>query len=579
MTKKFTISLICSIFIFITSLNYSQAYDFYEFKYADHTYRLFFNSATWEEAAKIAADSCGYLVEINSKEEQNAIYSILTNGHSGLSKEYTSVPDGGGVAYLWIGATDKSEEGSWIWDGDNDGQGQVFWTGQGAAGQADGKPVDALYNNWGGTSKGSVNEPDDYADNQDAAAMALAPWPKNSGAYGDQAEWNDIDKTNRLMFLVEYAYSTTPDKASTPQGNLNVCPGTESTYTTEVLDSTTVYNWNLEPQHIGTLEANSNTLTISWAPNYQHEDAYLSVSGSNIIGMGETSDKLTISVSGVPNIPESITGETQACKDIEIEYSVQTVNNAHYYEWQADPPESATITPSYGNTALVKWNKNYMETKAKLLVASVNNCGKSKTKAHTIQLLEPPFPPYIHPSSHHDHEIKQGSVVTFVSQLQENIDSLSWFLSPEHAGYIKKEYIDNAGNTAIDVDFHDDFLGAVDISAKAHSKCGTSSLSDQISIILVTKLSNIQALQTAQTFNISPNPSYGLINISSPITATDCQISVIDEKGSLVYIRSGLDIQQQSNYTLHLNSLSPGSYILNIRTKNTRYSAKFLVVK
>jgi len=173
----------------------------YSFTIGSKHYKLVKTKKSWVDAAAWAVQDGGYLVEIGSKAEQNGIWSAIQA--SGVSFTYTSVGDGGGVAYIWIGATDKNTEGTWLWDGDNDGQGINFYTGQGSWGAGNGAAVGGAYINWGGANTGTTNEPDDYGSNQDAAGIGLEPWPA-SGMGNIAGEWNDIDKANTLYFIVEY---------------------------------------------------------------------------------------------------------------------------------------------------------------------------------------------------------------------------------------------------------------------------------------------------------------------------------------------------------------------------------------
>ena len=157
---------------------------------------------TWEDAAAWAAQDGGHLVEINSQAEQDGVWAAFQS--SGISTTYTVVNDGGGIAYIWIGATDKNIEGTWIWDGNNDGQGLNFYTGQGSWGAGNGSAVNGAFYNWGGTNTtNGNNEPDDYGSSQDAAAIGLDAWPA-AGTGNIAGEWNDIDKSNTLYFIVEY---------------------------------------------------------------------------------------------------------------------------------------------------------------------------------------------------------------------------------------------------------------------------------------------------------------------------------------------------------------------------------------
>lgn len=173
------------------------------FNYNGHSYKIIKELKNFSNAAICAVADGGYLVEIDDAAEQNAIYSAIQSAT--ISSTYHAVGDGGGTSYIWIGASDITTEGTWLWDGDNNGVGTNFWNGQGQAGIGTGSAVASAYNNWGQTNgSGSNNEPDDYNSNQDAGAIALTGWPSGGTAYGAPGQWNDIDKTNTLYYIIEY---------------------------------------------------------------------------------------------------------------------------------------------------------------------------------------------------------------------------------------------------------------------------------------------------------------------------------------------------------------------------------------
>ena len=199
-----------SLFLFAQTIAFSinlygqcaNTANIFQFSYNSKNYEIVKELKTWTDAAACAIERVGYLVQIDDQNEQDSIYDAIVNG-AGISPAYTSVSDGGGIAYIWIGATDKNTEGTWLWDGNNDNSGTNFWNGQGAAGVGGGTTVGGAYINWGG-SPGTPNEPDDYFFNQDAAGIALANWP-----YGTAGKWNDINITNSLYFIIEYNTSST----------------------------------------------------------------------------------------------------------------------------------------------------------------------------------------------------------------------------------------------------------------------------------------------------------------------------------------------------------------------------------
>ncbi|OGU60119.1 MAG: hypothetical protein A2X64_01130 [Ignavibacteria bacterium GWF2_33_9] len=190
---------------FIYTPLFSQCVDstnIYTFTHNGTIYEIVKEAKTWVDAAACAAERNGYLVEINDLNEQNAVYNAIIIGAE-ISPSYTSIANGGGIAYVWIGANDQQTEGTWLWDGNNDNTGINFWVGEGDNGSNNGSTIDGAYYNWGGTSTGSPNEPDNYGTGQDCAAIALAGWPSGTTMLGIPGEWNDIVGTSQLYFVIE----------------------------------------------------------------------------------------------------------------------------------------------------------------------------------------------------------------------------------------------------------------------------------------------------------------------------------------------------------------------------------------
>ena len=158
----------------------------YSFTFDGKNYELIKENKNWPDAAECAVDRGGALVRIDSEEENAALFAAIEDAE--VDPAETVAPDGGGGSYIWLGGTDRAEEGVWIWDVNDDDEGDQFWEGA-----VDGTPVGGLYNNWG-------DEPDDFGFLQDGAAMSINGWP-----LGDASEWNDVnDDDNELYFFVEY---------------------------------------------------------------------------------------------------------------------------------------------------------------------------------------------------------------------------------------------------------------------------------------------------------------------------------------------------------------------------------------
>ena len=167
----------------------------YSFEYNNSTYEIVKINKSWTNAASLAKQWGGKLVEINDQLEQDAIQNEFLNAD--ITNNNTRAGDGGGGAYLWIGGNDFANEGNWTWDGKNEGNGTQFWDGNGSTGTL----VPGQFANWGLVRdlNGDLVEPDDFQSGQDVLAISLDGW-----LYGIQGEWNDLSRTNNLFFIVEY---------------------------------------------------------------------------------------------------------------------------------------------------------------------------------------------------------------------------------------------------------------------------------------------------------------------------------------------------------------------------------------
>ena len=172
------------------------------------TYRLYKTAKTYQRAKDFAESQSidgysGYLSVINSSTENTRIKNWLSNSISSSELTSTSANDGGGSAYVWLGGDDRDSEGNWYWQHPTTvGFPKQFWEGD-----FSGRAVEGIYTNWG-TTDGEQNEPDDYDFSQDALALALQTWPNPALNYGFElgtaGQWNDVNESNNLYFIVEF---------------------------------------------------------------------------------------------------------------------------------------------------------------------------------------------------------------------------------------------------------------------------------------------------------------------------------------------------------------------------------------
>lgn len=195
-TVLLIVLLIATASINVVKAQCASSANVHSFTYNGTGYEIISEMKTWADAAACAVERGGYLVHIDDMAEQQAIMNEVL---SVVDTQYTTVSDGGNAAYVWIGANDILAEGNWLWDGDNMGTSDVFWVGD-----ETGVPYMGAYNNWGGSSGSTLNEPDNFMNNQNAAAMGLQKWPVGfAQTFGVPGEWNDIVVTNQLYYIVE----------------------------------------------------------------------------------------------------------------------------------------------------------------------------------------------------------------------------------------------------------------------------------------------------------------------------------------------------------------------------------------
>ncbi|MBP02651.1 MAG: hypothetical protein CMM25_07565 [Rhodospirillaceae bacterium] len=180
-----------------------------ETEYKFKRYELVLSNVSWDQARAAAQTAGGDLIVISSAGENSHIANWLQTQLSFIRSTTSGVSNGGGAIYVWLGASDTEQEGTWKWV-----NGVDFYSGNGATGST----VSNRYNNWGSGPLGS--EPDDNGfGGQDYAAMGLEAWPTSRASgqgIGEPGEWNDIAESSSTVYVIEYPRDTSNDVVMSP---------------------------------------------------------------------------------------------------------------------------------------------------------------------------------------------------------------------------------------------------------------------------------------------------------------------------------------------------------------------------
>ncbi len=170
-------------------------------------YQVVTTPRTWQQAQNHALSVGGRLVVINNAAENGVVTNLLLD-----ALVDTRVPSGGGAVYAWIGASDSEEANGTAGTEDNATvidlnatEGSWKWT--------DGTDVNASYENWGNGAP--------ETNGTDYAAIALENWTDSFGD-GVFGQWNDLNGTNRLCYVIEFDLGDAPTSITTPVGTKKI---------------------------------------------------------------------------------------------------------------------------------------------------------------------------------------------------------------------------------------------------------------------------------------------------------------------------------------------------------------------
>ena len=184
-------------------------------------------------------------------------------------------------------------------------------------------------------------------------------------AYGDNGN------TSSSMSLEILETANTPD---IPEGDIELCLGTEeSTYTTNPTDGYT-YEWVITPNEAGNTTSDSATAIVTWSETFTGE-VYIQVRAINTCGVSDLSEAATIMVYSNPAV--DLGEDTEACIGMTI--TLDAGNEGAEYLWSTG---ETTQTIEVDTTGMDESNN----VTVSVLVTDANGC--STEDEITIHFLD-----------------------------------------------------------------------------------------------------------------------------------------------------------------------------------------------
>jgi len=172
------------------------------------------------------------------------------------------------------------------------------------------------------------------------------------------------DYCDFIMYGTAYIYPIEiPGQAEMPIGDVSVCVGETTYYTTAGASSAEAYVWSINPPEAGTLTPNELMATIVWSSSFSG-DATISVQGVSDCGDGLVSDPMTVSVNELP--APLISGEDYVYENTPGHVYSSPDHAQASYTWEVtggeitEGQETYEITVTWGNMGTGYVNLNEM---------------------------------------------------------------------------------------------------------------------------------------------------------------------------------------------------------------------------
>lgn len=263
--------------------------------------------------------------------------------------------------------------------------------------------------------------------------------------------------------------TTIPAIPAIPTGNISMCGGQTSLYTTNAVVNANNYTWTVSPSLAGTISATGTTATFTASINYTGPYV-ISVNATGPCGSSAYSVGLNCTLNHTP-IAFMISGNGNFCEG--SNGTSVTLNDSETgvdYQLNLD---NQPIGPAIAGTGLaLDWN-NLTSTGFYTVTASTPTCSQQMAGQIYVSMISVPVQP----------EIPTGN--TLVCNTATSTYSIfnvplantyTWVLTPANAGVL------TPNSNQVSIAWSSTFSGTANLSVSAANDCGSSPASPSIAI-------------------------------------------------------------------------------------------------
>ena len=255
--------------------------------------------------------------------------------------------------------------------------------------------------------------------------------------------------------------------------------------------------------------------------------------------------------------------DPQVCEGGSVTFTDLSTGGATSWNWEfpgGDPATSTEQNPvvTYNNTG----------TFDVTLTVSDGTNTNTYTKDNYIVVVVAPDAPA---TPQGENEVCTNFVSTsqYNTTGAANAESYSWSIEPAEAGTIS-----GTGTTGT-VEWTDNWEGTATISVKGVNSCGEGVSSDgfEVACSICTGLGE----STIDEVSVYPNPSSGLFTIQLSGNEKDVSIQVVNTLSSVIYEKTGIELNGNYKTTVDLSEYNNGVYFLIIKNNSGRIVKRIII--